>query len=80
VAHFSLAFLVHFILAFTTGWLYYTKTIAKPSLGTIYTSTTNNPNYYSSAGGAMVKVDVSIEWRHGENWENMSEFCLKICE
>lgn len=64
----------------STGWLYYTKTIAKPSLGTIYTSTTNNPNYYSSAGGSMVKVDVSIEWWHGENWENKSEFCLKICE
>lgn len=64
----------------TSGWLYYTRTISSPSIGTMYSKSTNNSNYYTSAGGAVVKVVVSIEWRHGTNWGNQSEFMLTLCE
>lgn len=64
----------------STSWLMYPRTIASPNIGTMYSQSTNNKNYYSSGGGSAVQVDVSIEWRHGTEWGNKSNFSLSICK
>ena len=63
----------------STGLLTYPRTIACPTIGTLYSKATNNSNYYNSADSySWVKVDVKVEWRHGENWGNYSNFSLSL--
>ena len=63
----------------TANTIKYPKTVASPTLGTFYDKTTGNTNYYSHEGLAAVKVEVSIEWRHGTTWGNYSTFTQNVC-
>lgn len=65
----------------TSKKLTYPMTIASPQLGTLYSKNTGNSNYYNSAGGAIVAVDVDVEFRHGSgSWGNWTGAYLVICE
>jgi hypothetical protein len=63
----------------SSGYLSYPRTIASPVIGTAYSISTNNSNYYTSGGVGLVEVDVSVEWRHGTTWGNYSTFVNEVC-
>ena len=59
-------------------FIIYPRTIANPTIGTLYSKSTNNPKYYATGTGAgRIEVRVSVEWTHnGTQWYT-SEFSIE---
>lgn len=45
-----------------------TVTISSPRIGTLYSNISDNSNYYSMDAMAIIRVTLTIEWRHGTRY------------
>lgn len=56
-----------------SGEIKNSSTISSPSIGTLYSISSPSTNYYGTeAGTGLIRVTVSIEWRHGTKWYTTS--------